>query len=144
MKGLNHYPASWLEKSRNMISPLEPKWTTGRAYYMGGIILMDGTLETAVHELGHRMERIPELLKSEKEFFEKRTSGLKSEWLGRGYSRDEKTKKDSFVNPYMGKDYGGDAFELLSMGFEYLYTDYGRLEKDKDMLSWVIGVITAI
>lgn len=141
---LNHYPSAWLQHSSASTIGLKPKWTTGRACYQPGLgnILVDGKLGTGIHELAHRFERcVPGLRKAEQEFYARRTSGEPLKWLGRGYRPNEMTRKDNFINKYMGKDYGGTAYELASMGFEYAYTQYGKLKQDKDMLDWVLGLL---
>ena len=45
------------------------------------------------------------------------------------YDPTEMTRKDQFINPYIGKDYNGSAYELVSMGFEYALTDYEKKSK---------------
>ena len=64
---------------------------------------------------------------------------------GQGIRDAEVTRKDSFVNPYMGKDYGGSAFELLSMGIEGVigFTDRVNLDSDEDMRNWITGILLA-
>ena len=144
---LNRYPSTWLQKTSESAIPLSPKWTTGRAHYSpwNGEILMDGKIGTGIHEMAHRFERcVPGLLRAEKEFYARRTAGEAPEWLGPGYRPSETTRKDNFVSKYIGKDYGGDAYELASMGIEYLFTKYDTLSKDKDMLKWVLGIITSL
>ena len=41
----------------------------------------------------------------------------------------------------MGKDYEGHDFELVSMGFQYAYTDPDKLAQDPDMESWIYGIL---
>ena len=41
----------------------------------------------------------------------------------------------------MGKDYGGTAYELVSMGFQYAYTEPATLLKDEDMAEWIYGLL---
>ena len=146
ISAFNHYPKSWLDASASYGITLKPHWTTGRAYYSPlGEIRFDGDIGTCVHELGHRFEQVvPGIRKSEQDFYTKRTAGQPLEWLGPGYSRDEKTRKDQFLHPYMGKWYGGQAFELVSMGFEYAFTNYGMLSKDPDMQTWILGILASI
>lgn len=126
---------------------------------------------TAIHELGHcfegkvsisnkytsyqkwgagywrkyHSEQYPEgqtfILDAEREFYKRRTAGEDLQWLGAGYDASEKTRKDNFIHPYMGKDYGGYDFELVSMGFQYAYTDPDTLAKDPDMESWIYGLL---
>jgi SPP1 gp7 family putative phage head morphogenesis protein len=143
------YPKDWVEKSikRGNLTPKK----VDRGYYSdweqiialsdrGGIT--SGSLQTAFHELGHRMEKaIPEILNAEKTFYNRRTANESLEWLGSGYSRNEKTRKDNFLDSYMGKDYGGTYYELVSMGFEYAYTNPRRLAQDPDMQVWIYGLL---
>jgi len=148
---MNYYPRSWLIASKDADRKLMPKWTSGRAYYRhyglkgGSDILTSGSRSTTIHELGHRFERVVKGIKdSETEFYKRRTAGDQLKWLGPGYARDELTRFDNFLNPYMGKDYGGSAYELVSMGFQYAFTDYERLKKDKDMCDWIFGILAAL
>ena len=102
-------------------------------------------LETAIHELGHRLEVMnPAVLKAEKEFYDRRTKGESLEWLGKGYRSDEQTRKDNFLNKYMGKDYNGRAYELVSMGLEMLYTRPHELIKDRDYAQFILGVVALL
>ena len=50
------------------------------------------------------------------------------------------TRKDSFIEPYMGKDTGTAAFELISMGNQLAFTDYEKLAQDPDMQSMIFGI----
>lgn len=102
-------------------------------------------LETAIHELGHRLEAMnPEVLKAEKEFYDRRTKGEQLNWLGKGYGYDEKTREDNFLHKYMGKDYNGRAYELVSMGLEMLYTKPHELVKDRDYAQFILGVVALL
>lgn len=143
----SYYPRDWVVYSMQN-SKLTPK-KVDRGYYshyMQEIAISgwdkDDQLETSFHELGHRYERVvPKIIDQEKEFYNKRTDGENLEWLGRGYSKKEVTRKDDFLHPYMGKDYGGNAYELVSMGFEYAYTNPFELDRDKDMQAWIYGML---
>lgn len=81
------------------------------------------------------------ILDAERDFYKKRTDGEPLKWLGSGYAKSEKTRKDNFISPYMGKDYEGNDFELVSMGFQYAYTDPDKLAQDPDMESWIYGIL---
>lgn len=139
-----YYPKAWVESSVKRGSLGVKK--TDRGYYNGIEIAISGygdsSFGTAIHELGHRFEDAVKGIKPEEsEFYNRRTTGEKLEWLGRGYDKDELTRKDNFLDPYMGKDYHGYAYELVSMGFQYAYTDPERLAKDEDMESWIYGLL---
>lgn len=146
----DHYPTEWVERSIDF-GVLTPK-KVNRGYYShfwqeiaisgsGG----ESSMETAIHELGHRFERVvPDILKQEKEFYDSRTSGEQLQWLGAGYDQSEVTRRDKFVDAYMGKDYGGSAYELVSMGFEFAYTAPAELAKDPDMQEWILGMLLTL
>ena len=143
------YPRSWVEKSINE-GALKVK-KVDRGYYSewkSEIAISgegDSANKTAIHELGHRMENIMiELLAKEGDFYDRRTQGERLKWLGDGYAKTEKTRKDDFLSPYMGKDYGGSAYELCSMGFEYAYCDPTKLAQDKDMEEWIYGLLATM
>lgn len=146
----NHYPTDWCAKSI-MRGNLSPK-KVDRGYYADwkSEIAISGYSDRdarrcSFHELGHRFERaVPEIRNQEKIFYERRTQGESLQWLGKGYGKDEKTRFDNFVNAYMGKDYGGQAYELVSMGFEYAYTNPNKLAKDPDMQRWIFGMLLTL
>ena len=104
----------------------------------------------AIHELGHGFEySIQSLRMCEAQFFDRRTQGCKLEKLNElipmsGYDDYEVTYKDDFISPYMGKDYDGRAFELASMGFQYLFTEPKKLARDEDMLKFILGLLVII
>ncbi|MGI9212615.1 MAG: hypothetical protein ACR2HF_09090 [Methylococcaceae bacterium] len=50
----------------------------------------------------------------------------------RSHGRDELTRKDKYVNPYQGREYGeGHALEVMTMAFEYVL---GYNEEDNDKI----------
>lgn len=146
----DYYPTDWIDKSIKK-GNLSPK-KVNRGYYSdwAGEIAISGWnensyLETAIHELGHRFERvIPGILETEKAFYERRTAGEPLKWLGGNYDYSEKARFDKFLNPYMGKDYGGTAYELVSMGFEYAYTNPTKLWEDEDYATWIYGILSLL
>lgn len=147
MKAMNYYPKSWLKLSKELVTELKPHYSSGRAYYSpsDGEIRISDRLPSNIHELGHRMERcVPGLLKAESEFYARRTAGCQLEWLGSGYGRNEKARKDKFTDPYMGKDYGGSAYELFSMGSEAVLAPSPRHKLDDEMRNWVLGILTVL
>ena len=147
INAFNVYPTAWLDKSAEHPTTLKPHWTNGRAYYSpyDGEIRFRDSQSTCVHEMGHRFERVvPGIIKSEREFYAKRTAGEELKWLGDPYDRTEVARRDQFIDPYMGKWYGGTAFELVSMGFQYAFTDYEKLSRDPDMQTWIFGILAAI
>ena len=147
MDALNCYPSSWLEYSKRYRTSLKPHWSTQRAYYSpgNGEIRTSDRMPSNLHELGHRMEScVPGVIETEREFYKRRTEGYDLEWLGHGYDRSEKARKDKFTDPYMGKDYGGEAFELVSMGFESVLAPNPRHRLDDEMRHWILGILSAL
>lgn len=145
-----HYPKDWTEQSFARGTLATKK--VARGYYSDyrQTVAISGygsgdQLKTAIHELGHRMEKtVPDLLQAEKAFYERRTAGEDLEWLGGSYGKDEKARRDKFISMYMGKDYEGYAYELVSMGFQYAYTDPLTLMKDEDMAEWILGILALL
>lgn len=106
------------------------------------------SFDTGVHEFGHRMEHVLKgLKKMERAFYKRRTKGEKLQKMrdlcpSQGYEKDELARKDKFLDPYMGKTYRGQAYELVSMGFESAYTNPEYLLQDEDMAEWIYGLLT--
>jgi len=62
--------------------------------------------------------------------------------LGSGYGKDELTRKDKFIDAYMGKDYRGQASEILSMGLQYFYNDPYKLAiKDPEYFNFIYKIV---
>lgn len=152
-KGLSFLPQEWIDTIKNS-SKITLKKGKRRGYCdgFGDISLGEdyssnghSQLTTAIHELGHRMERDnPNITKLEREFYDRRTKGEDLKWLGHGFNKNEKTRKDNFLDPYMGKDYGSDAFELLSMGMQMYFTEPQKLMKDPDMYKFISGILLTV
>ena len=49
-----------------------------------------------------------------------------------------------WLNKYMGKDYGGSAYEIVSMGFEMAYTDIKTLMQDEEFANFIFGILTLL
>lgn len=150
------YPREWTEKVISDGGLFMQRIKGGRARVAGEYIWTSGEFGTSIHEMGHIFENhIPGLKEAADEFYLRRTKGEKLEKLcvlypGLGYKKDEETRLDNFVHPYMGKDYGAAdraSFhtELLSMGFEYLLDNkrYNRryFDKDPEMKQWLLGLL---
>jgi SPP1 gp7 family putative phage head morphogenesis protein len=149
------FPTAWLDAS-HAFGALDAR-IVKRGYYRGGSRISDFRVSgydmnqltrVAVHEFGHRMEHvIPEIRRLEKQFYDRRTAGETLQWLGRGYGKDEKTRRDKFRDPYMGKDYGNTEksyFEIFSMGVEGIFTNRYGLENDPDYYNFIVGVLASL
>ena len=99
----------------------------------------------AFHEMGHRFEHLyPEILALEKQFYERRTRGEALTHLGPGYGAREYSRFDHFIDPYMGKDYGGSGYELLSMGMEAAFCGTYNLARDTDFQDFIFGILATV
>ena len=118
------------------------------------------TTRTAVHEMGHNLDRQLQILESKdsiykvptgiqsKKYLHSRTVGelpekLRKLFPSHGYKADEVTKKDKFKDAYTGRLYPqGDASEILSMGVQYLYDDpIGFAQTDPAHFKFVVNTL---
>lgn len=155
-KAYDFLPTDWIQSSINH-SLIHGEMETGivkRGYYGLNALKLSGDsenqmIETAIHELMHRLEDVREgFSKHETKFYEHRTAGEKLVQLSKvsnlKYSKDELTKVDNFIEPYMGKWYDGKSYELLSMGVQFMYARPYELLKDEEMAEWVLGALANI
>jgi hypothetical protein len=126
-----------------------------RAFYRtgdGAFISKHDDFGTVVHELGHAIEYYrPEILRQSIAWRESRTIGerevtMRSLFPRSGYKASERTKKDKFFSPYVGKtEYGSTASEVLSMGLEAMANDpIDFAEKDPDMFDYIFSVLRSV
>lgn len=119
--------------------------------------VISGLRNVATHEAGHAMEyTIPDIVRLEGDFWRRRTAGQSMERLSRifpnhGYRSDERAILDDFIHAYIGKDYHGRYYEVLSMGNDSLLGDpllNDRNEemwgKDTDMIDFILGLLAAL
>lgn len=140
-----NYPKDWWEiKSRPLNIRKSQRGHYNRFFselYVGGDNF-ERQVSCAVHELGHHFEYVvPNLKQLEKEFYKKRTAGEELRWLGEPYDKNETSRFDKFIEPYMGKDYQDTAYELVSMGFQYAFNNPTVLFKDRDFAEFILGVL---
>lgn len=149
-----YYPKDWIDKSQaaSAIAPITGKKIT-RGYYSNGrapIIALSGRKNCAIHELAHRMEcMIPDIVKAEKEFYDRRTKGELLQPLryltNIRYPLTEVARPDKFRDPYMGKYYKGETnYELLSMGMEKIVNKSYIQGDDDDFDSFIIGLLSGV
>lgn len=112
------------------------------------VLMYPGSKASRVaHELAHWLEhQDPGVLASAVQFYARRTAGDTLEELrdltGLAYKKGELTKKDQFLEPYMGRWYalGGAQYatELVTVGIEMLYDEPLRLARlDPDYFDWL-------
>ena len=145
-----YLPEDWIKSSLQKGKIMVQYKERGEYQNNNNLLLTDNTLHTSIHELVHRMEYTHKgLLQAEKQFYNRRTKNepltkLIDIFPDSSYDDWEVTRKDKFVNPYMGKDYNGDAYELLTMGLELLYSNPEKVWKDKDMTTWLYGILVLL
>jgi Phage Mu protein F like protein len=142
-----YMPSAWVRDSNSMQTEMRIA-KSDRGFYSptDGTLSLSNREGVVEHELGHRMEHANyEIVRIERQFYTRRTKTDKLEWLGPGYEKDEQTRKDKWIDPYMGKEYG-TAFELLSMGHEAMwdkrYFDY--VKKDSEFVRFILGLMAGI
>jgi hypothetical protein len=92
---------------------------------------------------------IPDIVKAEKEFYDRRTKGELLQPLryltNIRYPLTEVARPDKFRDPYMGKYYkGGTNYELLSMGMEKIVNKSYIQGDDDDFDSFIIGLLSGV
>lgn len=149
----SNIPSEWVEQGRDI--PIVVSYGQ-RGYYLRkdgkDEIVLSGNSKSsrgcAFHEMGHRISDLdPELKLLEKQFYERRTEGwdlvsLKS--IIPAYKENEFTRVDHFLSPYIGKDYGGGNYEVISIGLESLFCDTLDLSKDKEYQDFMFGVLLSL
>ncbi len=102
---------------------------------------------TVVHELGHWLEaQDADVHRKALSFLEQRTAGESlqslSKLTGRRYGFSERARPDRFPNPYTGKDYGGRATEVVSMGVEEMFADpVDFVRKDRGHFEFMVDLL---
>lgn len=147
-EALNVYPSAWLEASKANTITLKPLFCVGRqSYNHDGRIFITEVTKSNIHEVSHRMSHsIAEISRLENDFYTRRTKGCPLEViLINDKGEEEYGRKDKFFNEYIGKDYGSKTdFEIMSVGCSTVLTNYQEMEKDMDMLHFVLGVMFGV
>lgn len=119
------------------------------------VALADGeSVGTVLHEWGHVLEaQKPSIGHAAKEFLRKRvgdepTVALTEVCPSCKYEPHERGRKDNFEGAfgsqsyYVGKDYGGRATEILSMGLQKLYEDPAKFARaDPEYFNFVVDIL---
>lgn len=144
------YPKDWWDASRSFGSMKAKKVKRGYYWFSGSPVMAVSTQNqqaTTIHEIGHRMEHVlPLIPRLEGEFYDRRTAGESLEWMGPGYEKKEVTRKDQFINAYIGKDYAGQFYEVLTMGAESIYAEQPRYDitRDEDFFDFILGILASV
>ena len=125
-----YYPKAWVDAQNKLNSEVSFVTKKGkRAHYSSwkNQIQRDGTFGTDIHELGHIMEKLPNIRLAMEDYNDWRKFGYKEEKMqdllrGHGYGARETTTLDEFIHPYSGRNYGSGSYEILTMGMQTLYT----------------------
>lgn len=117
----------------------------------GFIVTNKGNLSTALHELSHRVQSaLPNLDAIFQDLHKRRTNGDKLKRLtdvypNRGFRSTEVCKEDHYINAYFGKEYSGQALEVMTMSIESVMTKKDvfneLLSKDRELFDLVIGLL---
>ena len=111
---------------------------------------MNYSESTICHEYGHAIEyMLPEVKSACGEFLDRRTrddvmTPLSDVCPGMGYGRDEVTRVDRFMSPYIGKHYANRDTEVLSMGMGYLTGSQDTMQmyvEDPEYLGFIVAVM---
>lgn len=102
-----------------------------------------------IHEYGHNLESgIGTPITSKRKAFVKRRHGsepevkLRDEFPNANYNDRETAVKDKWIHPYVGKNYGGAASEVVSMGMQMMFTNPLRLvREDPELFEFTLGVM---
>jgi hypothetical protein len=113
----------------------------------------EGDVRDAVHEMAHWMESLsPDVHDACVEFLERRTKGeapvsMRAATGDKRYGPGERTRRDKFTDPYIGKIYPSAAdgkpsgTEVLSMGMEMMQENPLQLLEDPDFFDFLWGVL---
>lgn len=155
-KGLDWLDSVLQREGRPGATLLVESTGRGRSFQSGESIMMAARADagTAVHEVGHWLERDPAILDRSIAFLQRRTEGEPLRRLagilpGHGYRDDELTRRDKFTDPYTGKAYETRgvvyATEILSMGLEAMFRDPLRFaEDDPDFFDFVLRFLRGL
>lgn len=103
---------------------------------------------TLWHEMAHLLEDDPKIKAAAIAFRDRRRDDaqlhrLKDLVPGSNYDPKEVAYKDSWLDPYIGKDYGQTATEVISMGMQQLASVpamFDLHEKDPEHLAFMLGL----
>lgn len=103
---------------------------------------------TLWHEMAHLLEDDPKIKAAAMAFRDRRRDDaqlhrLKDLVPGSNYDPKEVAYKDSWLDPYIGKDYGQTATEVISMGMQQLASIpmlFELQEKDPEHLAFMLGL----
>ena len=136
-------------RNKSLIRITEKQVGSREACGLDGLHLNANTKDsTYFHEVGHYLADINKNVRQRAiDFYDVRTKGevsvkLKEITDNIGYADHEISKLDKFLDPYMGKVYGGGSNEIVSMGVQMLYEDPITLaELDPDYFDFIYNLV---
>jgi len=145
LEAINNLPKEWVEKSAK--EPITVIAKRGRAYYNRKkaemVLGTENTFTTACHEIGHRIEKVVDgVTDLERQFYDARTAGHSLKIIPG--TTDELYKPNDWADPYVGRYYEFDAYEILSTGLETLLDgkrDVIDAWKDPEQIKFVMGLL---
>ncbi len=145
LEAINNLPKEWVEKSAK--EPITVIAKRGRAYYSRTtsemVLGTENTFSTACHEIGHRIEKVVDgVTDLERQFYDARTAGHSLKTIPG--TTDEMYKPNDWADPYVGRYYEFDAYEILSTGLETLLDgkrDIIDAWKDPEQIKFVMGLL---
>ena len=145
LEAINNLPKEWVEKSAEQ--PITVIAKRGRAYYNREKAIMvlgtENTFSTACHEIGHRVEKVVDgVTDLERQFYNARTAGHSAKIIPG--TTNELYKPNDWADPYVGRYYEFDAYEILSTGLETLLDgkrDIIDAWKDPEQIKFVMGLL---
>ena len=145
LEAINNLPKEWVEKSAEQ--PITVVAKRGRAYYNRKkaemVLGTENTFSTACHEIGHRVEKVVDgVTDLERQFYNARTAGHSAKVIPG--TTNELYKPNDWADPYVGRYYGFDAYEILSTGLETLLDgkrDVIDAWKDPEQIKFVMGLL---
>lgn len=142
-------PYDWQNLS-NLAGPLAvDREQLGIYRHTVNLLSIDGqgqrAASVALHELGHRMEVVvPRLRDLERQFYNRRTAGEALQPLGLPNPATAMHRPDNFTHPYIGRDYSGFWYEIISMGLDGVYYGQNGVRGDVELFDLVLGVLVTL
>lgn len=149
------FPTDWLRTSgQTTLRLLGGGTDPGKYDDETGTMTMsdDAVLIVFIHELAHRMEKrgvkrngFPDLMALQDQYLRRR-AGPNPRWIDVPNYQGMKAFDAGFVDPYIGIDYGGHAYEVLSSGMmgHFFPSWHSLVSQDRDYSNFVLGVLAGL
>ena len=143
---LDDIPTAWIEAVRPERLYVAQ---TSRGFYrhdpqLPTIGMTSQNQAVAYHELGHRFEYYATVRDLEAAFHARRTAGEQLENVSPWAPTPELGRPDKYILPYVGREYGGRAYEIVSVGLESVFTGSYPIWLDQEHYTFLLGVLAAL